>query len=271
MMVDEPKEGFLKSGGHKLHYLLWGATGPKLVFIHSMGMDARGFDETTRALSDRYQILALDILDHGDSDTPEEPISLPDHADVMRDCYRQLGFMPNVLVGHSVGGMLGMVLAAEYPEDLKGLILVDIAPFRMDREGRPPRPQPPDFFEDEEHARRYIIERYPDFTEESVENRLKYSFVTGDDGKLRRKKTGDALRGSLATDLWPYVERMKVPTLLLRGATSQTVTEETVARMERTLPDLEVVTVEGVGHMIPQGKPAEFLGLLEGYFKRLGL
>ncbi|MQY82291.1 hypothetical protein GH157_01195, partial [archaeon] len=52
-MVDEPKEGFLKSGGYKFHYLLWGATGPKLVFIHSMGMDARGFDTTTRALSDR--------------------------------------------------------------------------------------------------------------------------------------------------------------------------------------------------------------------------
>ncbi len=84
-MVDEPKEGFLKSGGYKVHYLLWGATGPKLVFIHSMGMDARGFDTTTRALSDRYQILALDILDHGDSDTPSEPVALPDHADLMRD------------------------------------------------------------------------------------------------------------------------------------------------------------------------------------------
>ena len=270
-MVDEPKEGFLKSGDYKFHYLLWGATGPKLVFIHSMGMDARGFDATTRALSDRYQILALDILDHGDSDIPSEPVALPDHADLMRDCYRQLGFMPNVLVGHSIGGMLGMVLAAEYPEDLKGLVLVDIAPFTMTRARGAPRPQPPESFEDEEEALRYIKERYPDFTEEAVENRMKYSFVKGDDGRLRRKKSGDALRGSLATDLWPYVERMRVPTLLLRGATSQTVTDEAVERMERTLPDLEVVTVEGVGHMIPQGKPAEFLGLLEGYFKRLGL
>jgi esterase len=270
-MVDEPKEGFLKSGGYKFHYLLWGATGPKLVFIHSMGMDARGFDTTTRALSDRYQILALDILDHGDSDTPSEPVALPDHADLMRDCYRQLGFMPNVLVGHSVGGMLGMVLAAEYPDDLKGLVLVDIAPFTMDRERRPPRPQPPESFEDEEDARKYLTERYPDFTEEAVENRLKYSFVTGDDGKLRRKKTGDAIRGGLSTDLWPYVERMRVPTLLLKGATSQTVTDETVERMEKTLPELEVVKVEGVGHMIPQGKPAEFLELLERFFNRLEL
>ena len=270
-MVDEPKEGFLKSGGYKIHYLLWGATGPKLVFIHSMGMDARGFDATTRALSDRYQILALDILDHGDSDTPEEPVALPDHAEIMRDCYRQLGFMPNVLVGHSVGGMLGMVLAAEYPDDLKGLVLVDIAPFRMDRGRRPPRPQPPEFFEDKEDARKYLEERYPDFTGEALENRLKYAFVEGDDGKLRRKKTGDAIRGGLATDLWPYVEHMRVPTLLLKGATSQTVTQETLRRMEGTVPGLKVVTVEGVGHMIPQGKPEEFLRLLEDFFSRLEL
>lgn len=270
-MVNEPKEGFLKSGGYKFHYLLWGATGPKLVFIHSMGMDARGFDTTSKALSDRYQILALDILDHGDSDTPSEPVALPDHADLMRDCYRQLGFMPNVLVGHSVGGMLGMVLAAEYPDDLKGLVLVDIAPFTMTGTRRTPRPPPPEFFEDEEDARKYLKERYPDFTEEAVENRLKYSFVTGDDGKLRRKKTGDAIRGGLSTDLWPYVERMKVPTLLLKGATSQTVSEETRERMEKLVPDLEVVTVEGVGHMIPQGKPVEFLALLEGFFDRLEL
>ena len=64
---------------------------------------------------------------------------------------------------------------------------------------------------------------------------------------------------------------MKVPTLLLKGATSQTVTDETMKRMEKLLPDLEVVTVEGVGHMIPQGKPAEFLALLEGFLDRLEL
>ncbi|MBA7702305.1 2-(acetamidomethylene)succinate hydrolase [subsurface metagenome] len=183
----------------------------------------------------------------------------------------QLGFMPNVLVGHSVGGMLGMVLSVEYPDDLKGLVLVDIAPFTMPRTGRAPRPQPPEFFEDEEDARKYIKERYPDFTEEALENRIKYSFVTGDDGKLRRKKTGDAIRGGLSTDLWPYAERMKVPTLLLKGATSQLVSDETRERMEKLVPDLEVVTVEGVGHMIPQGKPAEFLKLLESFLIRLEL
>ena len=268
VMVDEPKEGFMKSEGYKIHYLLWGGSGPKLVFLHSMGMDARGFDTISRALKDEYQILALDILDHGDSDTPKDTVSLEDHSEIMRGCYRQLGFFPNVLVGHSVGGMMGMVLAAAHPEDLSGLVLVDIAPFEQTGR-RSPRPQPPDYFEDEEDARKYFRERYPDFTEEVLENRVKYGLKNDEKGRLVKKPSGDAIRGGLATDLWPYVERMRVPTMMIVGGNSTLVTKETMERMRRTVPDLGVVTVDGVGHMVPQGKPKEFIAHLTSFLKSI--
>jgi pimeloyl-ACP methyl ester carboxylesterase len=255
-MVAEPREGFLKSGGYKIHYLLWGGSGQKLVFLHSMGMDAHGFDTISRALSNEYQILAMDILDHGDSETPKELVGLREHAGIMRECYRQLGFDPNVLVGHSVGGMMGMVLAAEHPEDLKGLVLVDIAPFEMT--GRPSRPPPPEHFEDEEEARKYFRERYTGFTSEAVENRVKYTLTKDEKGRLKLKPTGATIRPGLAVDLWPYVERMKTPTLLIVGGESTLVTEETVKKMKKILPDLKFVTVQGATHMVPQDKPEEF-------------
>lgn len=269
-MVVEPREGFMKSGGYKIHYLLWGATGPKLVFIHSMGMDARGFDITCRALQPDYQILALDILDHGDSETPKEPVELPDLSEVMRGCYTQLGFMPNVLVGHSVGGMIGMVLAAEHPGDFKGLVLVDIAPFEMTgtRSSRPPEPE---FFEDEDKAREYLRQRYPDFTEEALENRVKYGLKKDEKERLKRKPTGDAVRGGLGTDLWPYVERIRTPVLMTIGGTSTLVTPETLKRMEAAIPVLKAVTVEGVGHMVPQGKPEEFEAHLRAFLQELDI
>ncbi len=270
MMVDEPREGFLKSGEYKIHYLLWGGSGPKLVFLHSMGIDARGFDTISRDLKDDYQILALDILDHGDSDTPSEPVSLADHSEVMRDCYRQIGFFPNILLGHSVGGMMGMVLAAEHPEELKGLVLVDIAPFEPTGR-RSPRPEPPEYFKDEDHAREYFLQRYPDFTEEAIENRVKHALRKDEKGRLVRKPAGDAIRGGLATDLWPYVERIRAPTLMILGATSTLVTKETIERMRKTVQDLRVVTVQGVGHMVPQGKPKEFLAHLRSFLESLDL
>jgi len=88
----DPQDGYLKSGGYRLHYLLWGAAGPKLVLLHSMGMDAHGFDGFAESLQEDYRLLAFDILDHGDSEKPREPIGLRDHAEVIRDGYRQLGF-----------------------------------------------------------------------------------------------------------------------------------------------------------------------------------
>ena len=109
-----------------------------------MGMDANGFETTYRALNGEYQMLGLTILGHGDSGTPEASLTLPGHAEIMRDCYRQMGFEPNVLVGHSVGGMMGMILAADHPDELKGLVLVDIAPRVAERKyTRPPPPASP--------------------------------------------------------------------------------------------------------------------------------
>jgi pimeloyl-ACP methyl ester carboxylesterase len=260
------KEGTLSSYGYGIHYAKWSTRGPKVLLIHSMGMDDHSMDQLAESLQETHMILSLTILDHGDSDTPSRPILLDEHAEIMRGCVRQLEFRPSVLVGHSVGGMMGMILAAKHPEEFKGLALVDIAPFEAT--GRPARPEPPEFFESETEARAYLKERYPGFTPYYVENRLKHGF-TEKDGALRLKPTGSRIRGGLALDLWPYVERITVPTLLLIGEDSTLVTPEARARMERTLPGLETVVVRGAGHMIPQEKPEEFEKLIKQFLMKV--
>jgi pimeloyl-ACP methyl ester carboxylesterase len=260
-----PRDGSLHSEGHRLHYLLWGGRGPKVVLLHSMGMDAYGFEALGNALQDEYQLLAFDILDHGDSEKPSEPVDAVRHSEVMRGGYRQLGFFPNVLIGHSVGGMMGMILAAEHPDEIGGLVLVDIAPF--DPSSRPSRPPPPESFSNEDEARRYLEQRYPGFAAEAYENRMKHAFIGDERGRLRLKATGETIRRSLAVDLWPYVERIQAPTLLILGGSSDLVGQGTLERMKRTLPQLKVVTVEGATHMVPQDKPKEFEQLVRKFLE----
>jgi pimeloyl-ACP methyl ester carboxylesterase len=158
-----------------------------------------------------------------------------------------------------------MVLAAEHHEDLKGLVLVDIAPFEMT--GRPSRPPPPDYFADDKDARRYFKERYPGFTQEAIENRMRHALTKDEEGKLKLKSTGDAIRPGLATDLWPYVEQIGTPTLMILGSESTLVTQETIKRMKSVMPDLRVVTVQGATHMVPQDKPKEFEGHLRTFLE----
>ena len=77
-------------------------------------------------------------------------------------------------------------------------------------------------------------------------NRLRYAF-RWKGGRLRLKPTGDVIRGGLAVDLWPYVEKMKAPTLLLIGEDSTLVATKARMRMEGILPDLQAVVVRGAG------------------------
>lgn len=260
------EEGTLESYGYGVHYVRWGSQGPKVLLVHSMGMDAHSMDQLAGSLGETHQVLSLTILGHGDSDSPARNLPLDEHTEIMRGCYMRLGFHPTVLVGHSVGGMMGMILAAKHPEELRGLVLVDIAPFEAT--GRPTRPEPPEHLKDEAEARAYLKERYPDFTPWYVENRLRHAFREKE-GRLWLKPTGSAVRGGLTVNLWPYVEKIKTPMLLLIGESSTLVTPETRARMERTLPSLEAEVVNGAGHMIPQEKSEEFEKLVRRFLDKV--
>ena len=259
-LVSKYKEDFVETGGFKLHYLIWGEKGSPIVILHSMGMDAHGFDTISEAISDEYRVLAITLLGHGDSDKPSRLVGLEEHASLIHDAVDKLGFNGNVLIGHSVGGMLGMILAAKYPKDIKGLVLVDIAPFdRTAMQGRRrPQHDVPDSFANEAELITYLHERYPKFTEEAYQNRVKYAFKKDSSGLLRFKGLGDTIRPSLETDLWPFIEQIKAPTLLLIAGDGFIVTKSACDRMRSSIPQFDTKTIMGATHMIPQDKPAEF-------------
>ncbi|MBM3292573.1 alpha/beta hydrolase [Candidatus Bathyarchaeota archaeon] len=271
-MSNKPIEGYVLSHGRHIQYVMWGSKGPAIVLIHSMGMDCHSMDALCESLQSKYRILSLTILGHGESDIPDTPVTLPEHSEIMRECYKELGYYPNILIGHSIGGMMGMILAAEHLEEFKGLVLVDIAPFDpvTPRPGTrtPIRTPPPSSFKDDAEARTWLKERYPGFTEYYIENRLKHAFLK--EGKtLKLKPTGDSIRAGMNIDLWPYVNRIKIPTLLLKGGTGSIISPETVEKMEKSIPKLETVTIQGTGHMIPQDKPQEFEEEIKKFLKKL--
>jgi pimeloyl-ACP methyl ester carboxylesterase len=80
------------------------------------------------------------------------------------------------------------------------------------------------------------------------------------------KPRGDRVRGGLATDLWPYLERVKCPVQLQKGVTSDLVTPKTRERIEK-MQGIEIIDVEGTGHMIPQDVPEKFEELIRGFLK----
>ena len=262
-----PVEGYMNVGRYRFHHLRWGEKGNSVVLLHSMGVDAYSMDLLAESLAATHRVLALTILGHGDSTVPTEPVSLPDHAELLFTCMRKLGYTPCILVGHSVGGRLSMILSSEHPADVKGVVLVDIAP--PDPTPRPYTMQASASFRDRAEAEAYLRQRYARFAEHYLENRLRHGFVERPDGSLVPKPTGNEYMRDMSTDLWPYVEMMRAPTLLVLGSESTLVTPEKHARMKKSIPGFESLTVEGATHMVPQDKPEEFEAAVRGFLNRI--
>src|SRR4029079_2141112 len=82
--------------------------------------EGRTFEELPARISDRFRVLGLDLLGHGDSPW-EPPWDVGSHLDAI---VATVGHGPAVYVGHSFGGRLGVELAAREPELVERLVLL---------------------------------------------------------------------------------------------------------------------------------------------------
>jgi len=259
----EPIDGFVTSFGYNMHFLEWGKNGETILALHSMRQDAHAFDSFSESISINSRVLALDLLGHGDSDKPIVKVTLDEHTEIVRGVVKKRGFSDLVLVGHSVGGYLSMIYAAKHPDEVSKVILVDIGPRDPEADlarGRR-RPESPKSFRSKEEAMKYFKESYPNYNAEVVENRVKYGLISSG-GLLRWKSDPKSLEMVSSTfmnyDFWPHVKKIEVPTLLIKGADSETVSEKTLERMKRTLKDFTFVEIKGSGHQVPMDRPKDF-------------
>ena len=120
---------FARINGTLLHFRLAGPEGaPALVFVNSLGTDARIWDAVIAALSVQYRCLSYDKRGHGLSDAPAGDYTLDDHLDDLTGLLDQAGIGPAVVVGVSVGGLIAQGLALRAPERVAGLVLCCTAP-----------------------------------------------------------------------------------------------------------------------------------------------
>ena len=118
--------GFSKINGIVLHYRVEGVgDGLPLVFINSLGSDLRIWDGMMSYFAAGYRVVRYDKRGHGLSDCPAGPYSIRDHANDLVGLLDELDIERAIVVGISVGGMIGLDFAATFPERVRALILSD--------------------------------------------------------------------------------------------------------------------------------------------------
>jgi len=101
--------------------------GPPLLFLHGLYLDHGTWDDVTEELAD-FHCVAPDLPGFGESEKPPAsrfPYGIESFVDSIVDLYAALGLGPVSVVGHGLGGALGIVLAARHRELVSKLVLVD--------------------------------------------------------------------------------------------------------------------------------------------------
>ena len=235
---------------------------PALLFAHGFGQTRGAWNGAAVALAEAgCRCVTFDTRGHGESDR------VPDgnyHMDQFADDMLQLATaqpQPPVLVGASMGGLLGIVLAGEIrPSPFRALVLVDITP-RWETAGVERilafMQAHPDGFANYADAAEQIAAYLPQRRERKSEQQLRPLLREGADGRLRWHWDPALLAGDLVQESERYQPRLQaaatkidVPVLLLSGARSDVVSRATVDEFLQLAPHAEHVELPQATHMV---------------------
>jgi pimeloyl-ACP methyl ester carboxylesterase len=127
-MLHEPKDGWARLDGLRLHYWVWPGAEPTLLCMHGITANSRYWDTLAERLAGRHRLIAVDFRGRGLSDKPPPgSYGWDRHAADMAAALRALGTGPVIAVGHSLGGYIATLLAANEPALVSRLVVVDAA------------------------------------------------------------------------------------------------------------------------------------------------
>ncbi|HEY8069741.1 MAG TPA: alpha/beta hydrolase [Burkholderiales bacterium] len=287
----------LSPGGfHRIAYLDWGnpASDHVVVCVHGLARNSRDFDYLARELASDCRVVCVDVVGRGDSewlaDKSDYSFStyLTDAAALIarisapaapaafgavRTFRSRRGAAPALKridwLGTSMGGLIGMLLAAKPGSPIRRLVLNDVGPFiswgslyrlkgyvaGVSSFGSPA--------EVESHLRE-VLSQFGPLTDEQWRHLAEHSVYDAGEGRLRLRYDpgiGDTMRGGRADpefplglnflagiDLWGTWAEIRCPTLVLRGAESDVLSHETLVQMQASRPGVEAVEFAGTGH-----------------------
>ena len=114
-----------KGSGIEIQLAVWKGKGKEILCLHGLTANSRFWDCLASALSPRHKIIAMDLRGRGLSDKPPTGYSINYHCQDILALIDDLGLKRPVLMGHSLGAFISLVFAAQYPDRVERLILVD--------------------------------------------------------------------------------------------------------------------------------------------------
>lgn len=273
---------YTSQDGLRLYYRDYGdplSPATPVLCLGGLTRNSKDFHDLAARLAGRRRVLCPDYRGRGRSDYDADwrHYAASTYLDDIRHLLAASGVHQVAVVGTSLGGLLACAMAVAMPCAIVAAVLNDIGPdidgTGLDRiiayiEASPPQA---DWAAAVGHLKREV----PGFPTRHDDDWLaiaKATYRQGDDGRLHvdwDPALAKALRVGTEVDLWAVFRAFgERPVVAVRGALSDILGADTLARMQDTLPGLVAVTVPGVGHA-PKLTEPEVTEALDGLFLRI--
>jgi pimeloyl-ACP methyl ester carboxylesterase len=256
----------------ELHYVEWGERGRDAIIMwHGLARTCRDFDDIAEQLSDRYRIICPDTIGRGLSQwspAPEREYSLEFYAALASALVDKLGIDRLRWIGTSMGGAIGMKVAAGALRDrITHLVLNDIGPKIADAAvtrirsyaGSPPRFAT---VSELEAYFRTVYKPYGYLTDAQWRRLAETSTRRTEDGKVTPHYDPNmVMQFNLHPedyDQWNDYDRITAKTLCVRGESSDLLLPDVADEMTRRGPRCRLEVIAGCGHAPALNVPAHY-------------
>jgi pimeloyl-ACP methyl ester carboxylesterase len=276
-MVGAPavQDATIGLNGLRFHYRDWGdERAPALVLLHGARGHAHQWDRFARDMADRFRVLVLDQRGHGEtewsSDYAQQRMDEDLHAFLERLALRQVA-----LAGQSMGAVNAYLYAARHPGMVERLVIGDFGPDGITKWQAQPylarlRATAEESFAQPEDALSRAVAANPRQPRDDLRHQLLANLLQRTDGRWAWRYDGARLGswlGSVPTEpeQWALLACIACPTLLVRGAESDTLSRSTAERMVHTIPRCRLVESPHSGHGVSRDRPGAFLAAVRPF------
>ena len=268
-------------GTAAIQYLHYPSDGPDLLLLHATGFLPWLWHPIAKSLAGSYNIVAPYFCDHRDAEPEDGGLGWDLLAeDLFKFCSR-LKLKSPFVAGHSMGGTVITLCAAQHKITPAGMILIEpIYLPEMTYSTKMTVQQHPlaaksinrrSEWSSSEEALLYLKNRklFSKWDDEMLDLYLKYGMVTGDGGGLTLacspRKEASLFMGGNAKNPWPLLPEVKCPVLIIEGALSDNKLFIDLKKAVSLFPDCKYYEVKNAGHLIPMEQPETITGLIKKF------
>ena len=264
---------FIEIKNVNVHYECWNELGDKtIVLLHGFTGSTKTWHEVVELLPTTYRIIAVDLIGHGSTDSPDDVTyySMDYQVELLHELFEELQLRSFHLIGYSMGGRVALSYAVCYPDRLVSLILESATPGIKDEQLRLERQQSDNILArkiEQEGVEAFIEfwENIPLFAtqkhlsvkrQEKLRNERQQQQGTGLANSLRMMGTG------IMPQVWDHIATLPMLTTLITGELDSKFIN-IANEMQRENKSIHHITVPSVGHAIHVENPQKFATIVK--------